>query len=312
MSTAKSTMSLDTANLALPKKKNLSWSNIAVGAGMNVFQVTTLGQPMEVTKTYVAANRNASLSEAIRVTWSRGGWRAFYQGLIPWAWLEATTKGAILVFSSSEIQYYSMKTFHVSPTIAATLGGIGGGAAQAYLTMGMTTCMKTVEVTRSKLANSGGYVPGTMETFFNILRTQGIRGVNKGVNAVALRQITGWASRMGIAKFTEGQIRKLGHIPASEKLSASQKIAASIVGGTLSCWNQPFEVIRVEMQSMTKTAQHIVKPTMISTTRRIYQEDGLKGFTRGVLPRIGVASWATVVMVAFGDMVKTKLNVAKA
>lgn len=100
--------------------------------------------------------------------------------------------------------------------------------------------MKTVEVTRSKLASSGNHVPGTMGTFFNILRMQGIRDINKGVNAVALRQITGWASRMGIAKFTEGQIRKFGHIPASEKLSAGQKIAASVVCGTLSCWNQPF------------------------------------------------------------------------
>lgn len=103
--------------------------------------------------------------------------------------------------------------------------------------------MKTVEVTRSKVASAGGHVPGTMETFFTILRTKGIRGVNKGVNAVALRQISGWASRMGIAKFTEGQIRRMGHIPASEKLTVSQKIAASVVGGTLSCWNQPFEVI---------------------------------------------------------------------
>lgn len=107
------------------------------------------------------------------------------------AWVEATTKGDILAFSSSEIQYHSMKTFHLSLTAVVTLGGVGGGAAQVYLTMGMTTCMKTVEVTRSKLASTGGHVPGTMETFFNIIRTQGIRGVNKGINVVALRQING-------------------------------------------------------------------------------------------------------------------------
>jgi hypothetical protein len=102
--------------------------------------------------------------------------------------------------------------------------------------------MKTVEVTRSKLAVAGGHFPGTMEIFFNIMRTQGIRGVNKGVNAVALRQISGWASRMGIAKFTEGQIRKWSKVSPSENLAVSQKILASVVGGTLSCWNQPFEV----------------------------------------------------------------------
>lgn len=92
----------------------------------------------------------------------------------------------------------------------------------------------------------GARVPGTMETFFNILRTQGIRGVNKGVNAVALRQITGWSSRMGISKAAEGPIRKLKGKGKTDKLTVGEKIAASTVGGALSCWNQPFEVSKLK------------------------------------------------------------------
>lgn len=81
-----------------------------------------------------------------------------------------------------------------------------------------------------------------METFFQILRTKGIRGVNKGVNAVALRQITGWSSRIGISRVAEGKIRDLRHKAPNERLNMGEKIAASTVGGALSCWNQPFEV----------------------------------------------------------------------
>jgi hypothetical protein len=132
-----------------------------------------------------------------------------------------------------------------SPAVAATMGGVAGGAAQSYLTMGMTTCMKTVEVTRNKEIVKGGRVPGTMETFYGILRTQGIRGVNKGVNAVALRQITGWSSRMGIAKAAEGPIRKWKGKSNTDKLNIGEKIAASTIGGALSCWNQPIEVSHV-------------------------------------------------------------------
>lgn len=102
--------------------------------------------------------------------------------------------------------------------------------------------MKTVEVTRPKNVQPGVRVPGTMEIFLDILRKEGIRGVNRGVNAVALRQISGWASRIGIARFAEDQIRSFQSKPADAKLSFWEKISASTVGGALSCWNQPFEV----------------------------------------------------------------------
>lgn len=97
------------------------------------------------------------------------------------AWWEATTKGAILILASSEAQRSSRNQFNLSPAVSATVGGVAGGAAQAYLVMGMTTCMKTIEVTRSKTAAAGERIPGTMEVFANILRTQGIRGINKGM-----------------------------------------------------------------------------------------------------------------------------------
>lgn len=146
------------------------------------------------------------------------------------------------MLTSAEVSYYSTRTFGISPAAAATLGGVAGGAAQSYLTMGMTTCMKTVEVTRIKTAATGARVPGTMETFVQIVRTQGVRGVNKGVNAVALRQISGWASRMGIAKAAETPVRRLSGKADSQKLAMWEKITASTIGGALSCWNQPFEV----------------------------------------------------------------------
>lgn len=115
----------------------VQWRNLGVGAFMNIFQVTTLGQPLEVLKTHVAANRHDSLLDGCRKTWARGGFTAFYQGLIPWAWIEASTKGAILILTSTEVERWSRSRFNASPAVAGVLGGIAGGAGQAYLTMGM-------------------------------------------------------------------------------------------------------------------------------------------------------------------------------
>jgi hypothetical protein len=55
--------------------------------------------------------------------------------------------------------------------------------------------MKTAEITRHKQAATGIKPPSTWALFADIYRKEGIAGVNKGVNAVAVRQCTNWGSR---------------------------------------------------------------------------------------------------------------------
>jgi shikimate kinase len=147
------------------------------------------------------------------------------------------------------------------------LGGIGGGIAQAYATMGklgsplpgcklMTgfcTCMKTVEITRHKQASVGAPVESTFKVFQDIYKREGLAGINKGVNAVAVRQATNWGSRMGFARLAESSLRKARGIKEGEKLGALDKILASTVGGALATWNQPIEVVRVEVSLIRNT-----------------------------------------------------------
>ncbi|KAI9053892.1 hypothetical protein LZ554_002837 [Drepanopeziza brunnea f. sp. 'monogermtubi'] len=286
------------------EKKPIKFSNLLLGAGLNMFEVTTLGQPLEVTKTTMAANRGDNFAGALGRIWSRGGVFGFYQGMIPWAWIEASTKGAVLLFVASEGEYYA-RTFGAGDFAAGISGGILGGLAQAYATMGFCTCMKTVEITKSKLAATGVKPPGTFATFMDIYRQEGIRGINKGVNAVAIRQMSNWGSRFGLSRLAEQGIRKLAGKDDSVKLNAWEKILASSLGGGLSAWNQPIEVIRVEMQSKKEDPNRPKKMTVGNTAKYIYQNNGLKGLYRGVVPRAGLSVWQTICMVAFGDMAKT-------
>jgi len=290
-----------------PGQKGVSWSNIAVGGIMNMFEVTTLGQPLEVLKTQMAANRSQSMAQAMATVWSRGGVNGFYQGLIPWAWIEASTKGAVLMFTASEIEVKAVD-YGASPAVAGLLGGMGGGIAQAYATMGFCTCMKTAEITRHKQAATGIKPPSTWAVFGDIYRREGLAGINKGVNAVALRQMTNWGSRMGFARLAESMIRSARGKKEGEQLGAMDKIISSSIGGALATWNQPIEVVRVEMQSMAKgaatAANRPAKLTVFNTLGYIYRENGIKGLYRGVTPRIGLGIWQTVCMVSFADYVK--------
>mmetsp|Transcript_4196 Transcript_4196/g.4616 ORF Transcript_4196/g.4616 Transcript_4196/m.4616 type:complete len:309 (-) Transcript_4196:393-1319(-) len=290
------------------EKKPVNFSNILLGAGLNMAEVSTLGQPLEVIKTTMAANRSLSIVQAGKLVWSRGGILGFYQGLIPWAWIEASTKGAVLLFVSAEAEY-QFQRWGANHFLAGMGGGISGGLAQAYLTMGFCTCMKTVEITRAKQVAVAGVPKQTsFQVFQDIYRREGIRGINKGVNAVAIRQMTNWGSRFGFSRLAEEGIRSLTGKGENEKLNAVEKIASSVVGGGLSAWNQPIEVIRVEMQSKTNDPNRPKNLGVGSAFSYIYKNNGIKGLYRGVTPRIGLGVWQTVFMVAFGDIFKKLLN----
>ena len=209
----------------------------------------------------------------------------------------------MLLFVASEAEYYA-KTFGASNFVAGISGGMTGGLAQAYATMGFCTCMKTVEITKHKVAAAGGKPPGTMETFMNIYRAEGIRGINKGVNAVAVRQVTNWGSRFGLSRVAENGIRKVTGKEHGEKLGAAEKILASGLGGGLSAWNQPIEVIRVELQSKAEDPNRPKKMNVATAAKYIYSNNGLKGLYRGVTPRVALGVWQTVCMVALGDIAK--------
>ena len=56
-------------------------------------------------------------------------------------------------------------------------------------------------------------------------------------------------SRMGFARLAEDSIRKIRGKSETDKLGALDKILASSIGGALATWNQPIEVIRVEVNS---------------------------------------------------------------
>lgn len=121
-----------------------------------------------------------------------------------------------MLFTAAEIEKAAMGLGAGTAT-AGLLGGMGGGIVQSYTTMGalhfityhlttsptgihslplgFCTCMKTAEITRHKLAATGVKPPSTWALFGDIYRREGLAGINKGVNAVALRQMTNWGSR---------------------------------------------------------------------------------------------------------------------
>lgn len=53
--------------------------------------------------------------------------------------------------------------------------------------------------------------------------------------------------RMGFARLAEHTIRRVKGKGDTEKLGAVEKILSSSIGGALATWNQPIEVVRIEV-----------------------------------------------------------------
>jgi len=53
---------------------------------------------------------------------------------------------------------------------------------------------------------------------------------------------------MGFARLAEAPVRQMSGKKDGEKLNAMERVACSSIGGALATWNQPIEVIRVEVR----------------------------------------------------------------
>lgn len=115
--------------------------------------------------------------------------------------------------------------------------------------------------------------------------------------------------RMGIARLAETPVRAMSGKSEKEALAPMERILCSSIGGALGCWNQPIEVVRVEMQSMAKAEPGSKRPaklTIGNTLSYVYKENGIKGLYRGVQPRIALGIWQTICMVTLADYVKVR------
>jgi len=78
--------------------------------------------------------------------------------------------------------------------------------------------------------------------------------------------------------------------------TVGQEACAGLLGGALSCWNHPFEVARIQMQSTADMNQ--TKQSMTQVFVTVYRESGIGGLFKGIIPRICLGMWQTLFMVS--------------
>ncbi|KAL7548322.1 hypothetical protein ACHAWF_011607 [Thalassiosira exigua] len=161
----------------------------------------------------------------------------------------------------------------IPPSVIGFVSGAGGGCAQS-LVMGPTSLVVTACV--AVLKENGGESPSAFHVASRVVQERGIRGLYRGSPAVAMRQATNWASRQG----------------------AWGELIAGCIGGTLSAWNTPFEVARIESQSgtMAENCDDGGK-SLAATLHDIVEDRGVGALYVGLIPRAAQACYQTLFLV---------------
>merc|ERR1719321_779613 len=222
----------------------------------------------------------------------RGGVAGFWQGTSA-KMVESASKGAVLLFAKEGI-LNSCQAAGFSPFVSGLLGGAGGGICQTVV-MGPCTFIITALVTGSKDTTAMGTINKTWAE-------KGIKGFYPGGSAIAARQGSNWASRQGFTEFFRTKIAQWSHGDAKAKLSKGEEAMAGVMGGTISTWNQPFEVARIQMQAAAVEGKPAL--SMPTVMMNCVKENGVGGLFQGIVPRIGLGIWQTLFMVTGAKMLK--------
>jgi len=280
---------LSLISLLLPSvaSKTVDPMDLVKGAVLHCLEAATLGLPFEVWKTQMGRFRSESTFQSLKTIYKKGGIKAFYKGLSP-KLIESGTKGAVLLFSK-DAMLRSLKAAGCEPTLAGLLAGAGGGVCQTSV-IGPCTYLVTAVVTGDGSKSMSKIIADTY-------KAGGISAFYSGSSAVAFRQGTNWASRQGFSDGISKAIKIYFHGNPDAKLTSAQFVAAGIIAGVLSVWNQPFEVARIEMQASANDGAK--SRSMFQVWKDIVNEIGLGGLYRGIIPRIFISVWQTLWMVVF-------------
>lgn len=226
-------------NVPIPKVKNIADpKDLLYGGILQTSNAMIGGLPLEVVKTRMGRFRTEGMIDSFKFVYREGGIANFWAGWQPKV-VESFLKGGILLYAKEGI-IRGLKAVGVNDVAAGFAGGFGGGAAQVIV-LGPCTFLVTASVTSGQNFSMGKLIS---ETY----KSKGIPGFFPGGVALTLRQGSNWASRQGLTDVSRAAIR-LTHGDKNKKLSAGEEVVAGFIGGGLSAWNQPFEVLRIEAQA---------------------------------------------------------------
>lgn len=151
------------------------------------------------------------------------------------------------------------------------LAGMGAGTIEAILAV---TPMETV---KTKLIQSNQtLIPGVKSIF----RESGFGGFYQGVIATVLKQ----SSNQGLRFMFFNKYKDIVTDNGKVKLHPMMALFGGMLAGCFSTMgNNPFDVVKTKMQGIDAKQYKNTLDCFV----KVYQQEGFKGYYKGVIPRMG-------------------------
>lgn len=300
----------------VPPVAEINWDRLdkskfyAIGAGLFT-SVTVALYPISVVKTRLQViERNAQNPTAISIfrnILKADGISGLYRGfgtvvigavparVIFLTTLETTKIGALTITEKLNLS---------EATRVALANGVAGMvssivAQSVFVPLDVVSQRLMVQGTACTAKYSGG-----LDAARKILRTDGIRGLYRGFGMSVLTYSPSSAFWWASYGFSQRIIwRSLGYSSEDSSLTPSEgeivlvQAGSGIFAGAIaSCTTTPLDTIKTRLQVMDKESTPSIKQTM----KRLIDEDGWRGFYRGLGPRfISMSAWGTSMILAY-------------
>jgi len=181
------------------------------------------------------------------------------------------------------------------------MGGLGGGVG-AFVTCPLEVSKTRLQASKNKewltSAKKGSYRMGTgmFYTMRDIAKIEGVTGLWRGIGPMLVGVLPARASWFASYQFSKREIGSRNSLPDTQV----HFISAVIAGLTVATITSPIFMVKTRMQLQSSAQQSSLKyKNSLDCTKRIFREEGFRGFYKGLTASYVGVSESSLQMVLY-------------
>ncbi|KAF7808856.1 nicotinamide adenine dinucleotide transporter 1, chloroplastic-like isoform X1 [Senna tora] len=214
-----------------------------------------------------------------------------------------TSAFIIIIFNMTTNGQSSGGSHHVRDLFCNAGAGASAGAIAATFVCPLDVIKTRLQVHGLPQGQKGSVIVTSLQ---NIVRTEGFRGMYRGLSPTILALLPNWAVYFTVYEQLKGRLRS--HDGCDHLTTGENMIAAAGAGAATALSTNPLWVVKTRLQTQGMRPDVVPYKSVLSALRRITHEEGLRGLYSGILPSLAGISH---VAIQFPSYEKIKSYIAK-